>query len=452
MKTFSNAVHWAGTALLVMSMNNAWSANTAADLGASLTPWGAEAGANADGTIPAYTGGLTEAPAGFDAKSGVRPDPYAQDKPLYRIDSKNMTQYASVLSEGMTALLTKNPQMYLDVYPTRRSAAYPKEVLDNSRLNATRAHTMQGGVAVEGAIGGIPFPLPKDGNEVMWNHALAYSGVSREWNAQTWVVEPTSKPLLTMEQTMHSESVYYGANKDDEGAKKYISLNMTTTTMPARSAGQKLLIYTAMNPLQSGNLSWSYVPAQRRVRQLPDYVYDSPIGSAGGYMVVDDASLFSGAMDRFDFKLVGKKELLIPYNNYDAVYGCTQDKLLTPGAENPQCMRWEKHRVWEVEATLKPGNRHIYSKRRFYWDEDSYLAGLTENYDASGKLFKVGYALMAPAYEAAAPLADTTIFHDLSSGTYVVYSYAGRSGGYHFTSSWPARALAPQAMAGTGVR
>lgn len=450
--TFSNAAQWAGIALLAVSINNAWADASPADLGTTLTPMGAQIAGNTDGSIPAYTGGLIQAPAGFDEKSGVRPDPFAHDKPLYRVDSKNMAQYAPLLSEGMKALLSKNPQMYLDVYPSRRSVAYPKDVLENSRLNATRARTTLGGIAVEGAIGGFPFPLPKDGNEVMWNHALAYSGVSREWNAQTWVVEPMSKPLLTMEQTMHSESVYYGEAKGDEAAKKYISLNMTSTTMPARSAGQKLLIYTAMNPVESGNLSWSYVPAQRRVRQLPDYVYDSPIGSAGGYMVVDDASLFSGAMDRFDFKLVGKKEMLIPYNNYDAVYGCTQEKLLTPGAENPQCMRWEKHRVWEVEANLKSGNRHIYSKRRFFWDEDSYLAGLTENYDASGKLFKVGYSLMAPAYEAAAPLADTTIFHDLSSGAYVVYSYAGRSGGYHFTAPWPAKALAPQAMAGTGVR
>ena len=32
-------------------------------------------------------------------------------------------------------------------------------------------------------------------------------------------------------------------------------------------------------------------------------------------------------MDRFDFKLVGKKEMIIPYNAYQAVYQSKQDDL-----------------------------------------------------------------------------------------------------------------------------
>ena len=44
---------------------------------------GAEKAANKDGTIPAYTGGLTTAPAGFKTGDGIRPDPFAAEKPLY---------------------------------------------------------------------------------------------------------------------------------------------------------------------------------------------------------------------------------------------------------------------------------------------------------------------------------------------------------------------------------
>src|SRR5215813_11742456 len=102
------------------------SVEEAKQLGTTLTPVGAEKAANKDGTIPAYTGGLTTAPAGFDASKGVRPDPYAGEKPLFSIDAKNMDPYADKLTEGTKALLKAQPGYRIDVYPTHRSAAHPK--------------------------------------------------------------------------------------------------------------------------------------------------------------------------------------------------------------------------------------------------------------------------------------------------------------------------------------
>ena len=74
------------------------STKEAAKLGTSLTPVGAEMAANADGSIPAYTGGLTTAPAGFKSGDGMRPDPFADEKPLLVIDGKNVDKYKDLLT------------------------------------------------------------------------------------------------------------------------------------------------------------------------------------------------------------------------------------------------------------------------------------------------------------------------------------------------------------------
>ena len=76
------------------------SAAEAAKLGAELTPLGAVKAGNADGSIPAWEGGLTSAAqAGFpNYRPGQHhPDPYASDKPLYTVTSANMAQMSGMV-------------------------------------------------------------------------------------------------------------------------------------------------------------------------------------------------------------------------------------------------------------------------------------------------------------------------------------------------------------------
>src|SRR5260370_41820618 len=67
------------------------------------------------------------------------------------------------------------------------------------------------------------------------------------------------------------------------------------------------------------------------------------------------------------------------------------DQLFGKEHLNPDAIRWEAHRVWIVEATLKQGERHAYSKRTFYVDEDSWAIVEADAYDPEGKLWKVGF-------------------------------------------------------------
>ena len=76
-------------------------------LGNSLTPLGGEAAANADGSIPAYTGGITSAPAGYSA-GDHHPDPYPGDQVLFEITGQNYKEYADFLSDGQKKLFSGN--------------------------------------------------------------------------------------------------------------------------------------------------------------------------------------------------------------------------------------------------------------------------------------------------------------------------------------------------------
>jgi len=214
-----------------------------------------------------------------------------------------------------------------------------------------------------------------------------------------------------------------------------------------------LLIWDSTNPLAQGRRAWQYLPGQRRVRLSPDVAYDTPNATTGGANNYDDSSIFNGAMDRFDFKLVGKREMIIPYSNYKLTYFAKPADVTTPGHLNPDAVRWELHRVWVVEATLKPGKRHVYSKRLFYIDEDSWVAVASDQYDASGQLYRSSFSHSSFSYDIPATWIDTQSFYDFSGGLYAVIGMTGQYKGIKYLGEMPPESFwSPEQLAGTGIR
>ncbi len=346
-------------------------ADEAKALGTTLTPIGAEKAANKDGTIPAYSGGVTTAPAGFKAGDGIRPNPFAADKPRVVIDAKNMAQHADKLTEGTKALLQKHPSFRVDVYPTHRSVAFPKWVGDNTAKNAVRAKTSNDGRSMEGAHAGFPFPIPKTGHEAMWNHLVRFNGQSYESKYRNLNVDASGRATLATEGLSVQEYPFW--DNSQSASETFWKIKISYTG-PARRAGEALMLIDPLDIGAKDRRAWIYLPGQRRTKVAPDLAHDTPNPGTAGATTFDDTFIFNGSMDRFDFKLVGKKEMIVPYNAYAAVYGAKQDDLLKPKHLNPDLVRWELHRVWVVEATLREGKRHVYSKRTFYLDEDSWAA------------------------------------------------------------------------------
>jgi hypothetical protein len=432
-----------------LSAQAAVTAEEAKALGTTLTLVGAEKAANKDGTIPAYTGGMTTAPAGYKAGDGIRPDPFAGEKPRVSVDAKNLSQHAGQLTEGTKALMQKYPSFRVDVYPTHRSVAFPKFVTDNTAKHALSAKTLNDGRSIEGAHAGFPFPIPKTGYEAMWNHLVRFNGQSYEAKYRNLSVDSSGRATLATEGISVQEYPFWDTSKTS--AETYWRIKLTYTA-PARRAGEALMIIDPLDIGTKDRRAWTYLPGQRRVKLAPDLGHDTPNPGTAGATTFDDTFMFNGSMDRFDFKLVGKKEMFVPYNAYTAVYGAKQADLLKPNHLNPDLVRWELHRVWVVEATLREGKRHVYSKRTFYLDEDSWMALATDEYDARGQLYRTGFAYMAPSYDLPAPYTDMFGHYDLVSRLYSITGFIAETGGMRHTKPLTDREWTADSLAGAGIR
>jgi hypothetical protein len=429
--------------------NAAITADEAKALGTTLTPVGAEQAGNKDGTIPAWTGGNTTPPAEFKPGSGTRPNPFASEKPRLVVDAKNMAEQSDKLTEGAKALLQKYPTFKLAVYPTHRSVAFPKFVYEGTAKVAQTAKTTNDGRSIEGAHAGFPFPIPKTGYEAMWNHLVRFNGTAYEAKYRNLSVDSTGRATLSTAGTSVEEYPYWDPARKD--AEVYWKIKLTYAE-PARRAGEALMIWDPLDVGQKDRRAWTYLPGQRRVKVAPDLAFDTPNPGTAGATTFDDTFIFNGSMDRFDFKLVGKKEMFVPYNDYTAVYEAKQDDLVKPNHLNPDLVRWELHRVWVVEAKLREGKRHVYSKRVFYLDEDSWAALASDEYDARGQLYRSGFAYMAPSYDLPGPYTDMFSHYDFVSRAYSLTGYTGESGGVKHTKPLSDREWTADALAGSGVR
>jgi len=408
-------------ALTAGSAMAAVSSSEAAKLGTSLTPFGAEKAGNAAGTIPEWTGGITQVPAGYKGGGQHHVDPFPGDKPLFTITKANLDQYKASLTPGQIALFNAYPNSYqMPVYQTRRSGSAPQWVYDNSVKNATSAKLLDGGNGFSGAYGGVPFPIPQNGVEALWNHIVRYRGSYVVRRASEVAVQRNGAfSLVTSQQEALFK--YYNPKGTSADLSNILFYYLSFTKSPARLAGGAVLVHETLDQVKEPRQAWGYNAGQRRVRRAPNLAYDTPIAAADGLRTADDTDMFNGAPDRYDWKLVGKKEIYIPYNNYKVTSTEVKYKdLLQVGHLNPALTRSELHRVWVVEGTLKSGARHIYSKRTLFLDEDSWQIVVADQYDGRGELWRVSMAYLKNYYNLPTTWSALDVFHDLQARRYHV--------------------------------
>jgi len=424
------------------------SAEEAAKLKSELTPLGGQKAGNADGSIPAWDGGYTKAPSGWKA-GDPRPDPFAGEKPLYTVTPENVGQYAALLTDGQQALFKKYPDYRINVYPTHRTAAAPAYIYENTFKNATSAKSSADGDSIQGAYGGTPFPIPKTGAEVMWNHQLRWLGESILYRINSYVVSGDSVVLASTTRNEMNFPYHFKDGSLDKFNGEYWQLYQVTTA-PAYKAGETILVRDSLDFEGKGRQAWQYLVGQRRVRKAPSIAYDTPNNVTSGADFFDEVSLFLGAMDRYDWKLVEKKEMLVPYNT-NRTFLPAVGEVLKPGHLNPEHVRFEKHRVWVVEATLRSGKRHVIPKRRFYVDEDSWIAVLYDGWDAQGQLWHTGMSMPFLAPEIPGLMAHPFVMMDVLKGSYSA-TVLNEGGQWTSVPRWPEDNFTPESMAARGVR
>lgn len=440
-------------AALIVS-TSLWAASPAdvARLGNDLTPIGAEKAGNADNSIPAWDGGIKTPPAGYTpGKHYV--DPFSGDKPLFTITSANVAQYAAKLTPGQQALLKTYPKSYkMIVYPTRRSASFPQRVYDKTKANAATAKTVDNGYGVTGAINGIPFPIPKSGEEAIWNHLLRYRAESAARHiAQAAPTRSGSYNLVEFKDEFFM--LYSMAGKTEKDLNNKILFFRQEVVAPARLAGGILLVHESQNQVKEPRGAWLYNPGQRRVRRAPNVAYDNPGTAADGMRTSDQLDMFNGALDRYDWKLVGKREIYVPYNSYRLQSPATKMKsILTPLHINQDLPRYELHRVWVIDATLKKGERHLYQRRTFYLDEDSWQILAMDQYDNRGQLWRVSEAHPINFYNVPSTWTALEVHTDLQAGRYLAMGMYSEYAAPEFGIKRTLEDYTPAALRREGVR
>ncbi|HKK16213.1 MAG TPA: DUF1329 domain-containing protein [Gammaproteobacteria bacterium] len=423
-----------------------------ARLGADLTPLGGEKAGNADGTIPAWDGGLTQPPAGYQpGKHYV--DPYAGDATQFTITAGNMDQYADKLTEGHKALLRTYPDSYkMNIYPTRRSAAAPQRIYDATREIAATARLADDGNGVDGAVIGIPFPIPHNGLEAVWNHLLRWRGNFLE----RYLVQaaPTRGGDYTEVQFKDQISILYSQEGMTTEKLNNILLYFKQEVLaPARLAGGILLVHETLNQNKENRNAWLYNPGQRRVRRAPNVAFDNPGTASDGMRTNDQFDMYNGSPERYSFELVGKKEMYVPYNNYKLQDPSLKYKdILTPLHINQDYPRYELHRVWIVDATLKPDARHIYKRRTFYIDEDSWQILAVDQYDNRDQLWRVSEGFAMNFYDVPNLWTSLEVHTDLQAGRYLAIGLFNESDPYNFNVQFSDVDFTPAALRRQGIR
>ena len=437
--------------LTAAGLSAAISDTDAARLGTDLTPLGAEKAGNADLSIPAWTGGITTPPAGYKV-GDHHPDPFASEQPLYTVTAGNMGQYQDHLTAGHAALLKAYSDYKLVVYPSHRSASNPERIYEATKKNATTAKLTDGGNGITGSVIGIPFPIPASGLEVIWNHLTRYRGVAAVRHiGQAAPQRNGSYNLVQFDDEFLFNYVRDGITEAD--LDNVLIYFKQAVVAPARLAGTILLVHETMDQVKEPRRAWVYNAGRRRVTRAPNVAYDNPGTAADGQRTSDQFDMFNGAPDRYNWNLVGKKEMLVPYNSYTLHSDKVKyDDILKPLHINQDLARYELHRVWVVDATLKPGTSHLYSRRTFYVDEDSWQVLAVDQYDSRGSLWRVSEAHCINYYDALTFWSTLEVHTDLQNGRYLAIGLDNEGRMYDFTLKRTPADYGPDSLRRDGVR
>ncbi len=426
MKCFTVARIVTATALVAMSATAGAKVSQAeADrLGKDLMPLGGEMAGNEAGTIPAWTGGykLTGELPPRDKLRHPENYEFGVSEPEFTITADNMAQYADRITAGQKALLKKFPDTFkMPVYKTLRTVWNPDFVYEATKKNAVNAYLANDGESLVDAVTGIPFPIPQSGKEVVWNHKTRYRGLSvRRYNTQLAVQANGAFTPYKLQEDVRFQYSYPDISPDD--LDNVILYFMQITNSPPRQSGNVLLVHETMDQVKEPRRAWLYNPGQRRVRRAPNVAYDNPGNGADGLRTNDQLDMFNGATDRYTWKLVGKKEMYIPYNAVTlADSRLKYSDIAKKGHLDQDLTRYELHRVWVVEADVKPETSHIYKRRIFYVDEDSWTMAHSDIYDNRDQLWRVQeyHQVMVPWRQAIGPACSTV--YDLQSNRYLAY-------------------------------
>jgi hypothetical protein len=358
---------------------------------------------------------------------GAWPDPsdtaqLASEAPLFAISASTLNRYREHLTASHFALLQTNPNTYfMNVYPSRRTVRWPQAIERATVANATRC-SLEGTDTLVGCRLGFPFPLPQSGAEVIWNHKLRWRGDAMSRINNQLVVRPDGSHSITR---LAEDFVFDYANLSNPGRldreQRAIFRFVSEVLTPPRIAGHFVLMHERAGIGGQGRVAWQLRPGEARQRRAPEAGFDQVYEGSDGLQVFDQIDVFNGSLERYDWTLVGKRDVFVPYNAV-LLDGASSrpDEIVLATHLNPKFLRYELHRVWVVEAALRSGQRHAMLKRRFYVDEDSWMILSVDMLDNYGDAYQFQEAHIVYEPQAQRPRLVANVIYNRESTRYLV--------------------------------
>jgi hypothetical protein len=269
---------------------------------------------------------------------------------------------------------------------------------------------------------------------MIWNHTLRYRGFKFQRQFSVAPVTRTGDYTLT---EVRDDAIFQWSDPSKTKAEDLNNISyyyLNHTIAPTRLAGNVILAYEAINAAVQPRQAWQYSPGTRRVRRAPNISYDNPGTNSDGLSTSDAFDGYNGAPDRYDWMVIGKAARLVASNNYAAEAAPLKD-FLKPGHLNQDKVRYELHRVWEFEAKLKPGVRHVYARRVYHSDEDSWKISTAELYDGRGQLWRIQELHQLQRYNVPLCGSGAEIVYDLQAGRYLATAMQNEGPGVNYSAN-----------------
>lgn len=417
----------------------------------TLNYLGAELAGNLEETIPPYIAGKINFPDAWRPGDHYL-NPFPDDEILFKIDANNVNTFEAKLSEGQKKLISRHSEYYLPIYKSRRSSIYPEFIREGTLSNQTQTKLSEDGNGLVDYKEGFPFPILSKNSHAaalqsLWNHRTRYRGGHVERTVMQTTVFDSDRftPVKLYQRFSRAEHLRGLEGSDHENVLFYY---LDRITAPARLSGTTILVHETLNQTAQHRRAWLYSQAHKRVRRAPSVAYDAPVPGTYGLRTADSYDMFNGSSDKYDWQYLGKQELFIPYNAYQlASSELKYEQILQPLTINPDFQRLELHRVHKIEARLKSNERHIYAKRIFYLDEDTWTIVLTEQYDQRGELWRISEGHLMNYYDQDLPYYSMEVTYDLLSNRYNVFGLSNEENkSYSFSRVFNLSDYVPSAL------
>ena len=394
---------------------------------------GAERAGNASGSLPPWTGGLAN--TANLPRNGRRPgNPFADEQPQYVIGQNNYTEYSGLLSEGHKEMLRRYNDYEMRVYPSHRTVVYSEAIQEATEANRTRAKLLESD-SLTGARLGFPFAEPATGAEVMWNHRVRPRGKTQEILSDEAVVQRDGDYDIRP-RTENSLYIYgnpdYAESVDDNNMLLYYVTFVNNVPVVGRAIA---VVHETADQTRDRRRIWVGA-GLGRMRRIPPVGFDFPRPGSDGIAYVDQIDMYNGSFNRYVWRLRGRREMLVPYNSYDINSAdVTYEDLLKQGHLNQDYARYERHRVWVVEATERAPARHKLGKRVFYVDEDSWAIVMVDVYDRAGNLLQLQEGHIYYDWEPQVTMTAPIVHYDFDRNAYYVNRMLNQAVGVKFNEA-----------------